>query len=304
MGAAVESSWTRKPGEELVPGALAWALLGDGRRCETWLAWSRHRWGPVAIKLPRPDHVNERSRLALAREARAVSSLAHPSIQRLLETRLNDPIPYLVFEYIEGPTLDSLLDERGALAPSNVVRLGLQVGSALHYLHELGIAHLDVKPENIAIREGRAVLMDFDLAQKLGGRENESRLENGKHPRGSPPYMAPEQVRRAPASAAMDLFGLGATLYEAATRRLAFDPGDRPDDPDYPQLAGPPAPARSFNARIPASLDHAILRLLALNPSERPPTALAAMALLAQALPKHELRLWPKWVSLAPAEPA
>jgi serine/threonine protein kinase len=296
--AVAEASWACEVGEELVPGALAWALLGDGRRCETWLAWSRHRWSPVAIKLPRPDQVNERSRRALAREANAVLPLAHRSIQRLLEPRLEDQVPHLVFEYVEGPTLACLLDDRGALPPGDVVRLGLQIGAALHYLHELGIAHLDVKPENIAVRDGQAVLLDFDLARKFGERENGSRPNSGRRPRGSPPYMAPEQVRRAPASAAMDLFGLGATLYEAASDRLAFEPSGPTGEVNYPQLEGSPPPIRSFKPRIPSALDRAIASLLAPHPAARPATALEAMGLLAEALPKDQPGLWPKWVSI------
>ena len=295
---AVESSWACNPGEELVPGSWAWALLGDGRRCETWLAWSRHHWTAVAIKLPRPDQINERSRGALAREADAVLPLAHPSIQRLLEARLEDPVPYLVFEYVEGPTLSRLLDERGALPPGDVVRLGLQLGAALHYLHELGIAHLDIKPENVAVRDGRAVLLDFDLARPFGERENGSRPNSRGRPRGSPPYMAPEQVRRAPASLAMDLFGLGATLYEAASDRLAFEPSGKSGEVSYPQLEGSPPPLRSFNSRIPSALDRAIAALLAPNPADRPRTALEAMGLLVQTLPGRQAGLWPKWVSI------
>lgn len=288
-----EASWARNAGDELVAGLRAWALLGDGRRCETWLAWCERRWAPVAVKLPRPDQVNDNARQALAREAAAVVPLAHSSIQRLLEARLDDPVPYLVFEYIEGPTLASLLDDTGALTPGDVVRLGLQVGAALHYLHGLGIAHLDVKPQNLAVREGRAVLLDFDLARALGQGDGAGSL------RGSAPYMAPEQVRREPASAAMDLFALGATLYEAATDHLAFDAAGAPPYTRYPQLAGPPAPIRSLNPRVPAALDRAITALLAPEPSGRPESVLAAMDLLAAALPKREKGLWPKWVRVA-----
>jgi eukaryotic-like serine/threonine-protein kinase len=291
--AVAEASWACRTGDELVGGLRAWALLGDGRRCETWLAWCERRWAPVAVKLPRPDQVNETSREALTREAAAIVPLAHSSIQRLLEARLDDPVPYLVFEYIEGPTLACLLDDVGPLAPGDVVRLGLQVGAALHYLHGLGIAHLDVKPQNLAVREGRTVLLDFDLARPVG------RGDGGGRQRGSAPYMSPEQVRRAPASPAMDLFALGATLYEAATNELAFDAGGARPETRYPQLAGPPAPIRSLNPRVPAALDRAISALLAPEPSGRPESVLAAMDLLAAALPKREQGLWPKWVNVA-----
>jgi eukaryotic-like serine/threonine-protein kinase len=287
---ATESSWACRAGDELVPGLRAWTLLGDGRRCETWLAWCARRWAPVAVKLPRPDQVNPEARQALAREARSVRSLTHASIQRLLEARLDGPVPHLIFEYIEGPTLASLLDEHGPLAPGDAVRLGLQVGAVLHYLHGLGVAHLDVKPQNLAVREGRAVLLDFDLASRLGQRDGRGRL------RGSPPYMPPEQIARAPATPAMDLFALGATLYEAVTDRLAFDAVRSTRRTRYPQLAGPPPPVRSFNPRVPARLERAIATLLAPDPADRPPSAVAAMELLAGALPRGEPGLWPRWV--------
>ncbi len=288
---AGESSWACRAGDELVPGLRAWTLLGDGRRCETWLAWCAHRWAPVAVKLPRPDQVNPKARQALAREARSVRLLAHTSIQRLLEARLDGRVPHLIFEYIEGPTLASLLDEHGPVAAGDAVRLGLQVGAVLHYLHGLGVAHLDVKPQNVAVREGRAVLLDFDLARPVGQRDGRGQL------RGSPPYMPPEQIARAPATPAMDLFALGATLYEAVTDRLAFDAVRSSGGTRYPQLAGPPPAIRSFNSRIPARLEVAIAALLAPDPADRPPTAAAAMELLARALPRGEPGLWPKWVS-------
>jgi len=222
-----------------------------------------------------------------------VKLLAHSSIQRLLEARLDGPVPHLVFEYIEGPTVASLLDENGPLAPGDVVRLGLQVGAVLHYLHGLGVAHLDVKPQNLAVREGRAVLLDFDLARPLGQRDGRGQL------RGSAPYMAPEQIGRAPATPAMDLFALGATLYEAATDRLAFDAVRSPRVTKYPQLAGPPPPVRSLRPSLPVALDRAIAALLAPEPSDRPESAVAAMDLLAPALPRGEQGLWPKWVGIA-----
>src|SRR5947209_4162879 len=99
------TSWGFSEGDQLGAGLLAWERLGDGRRCETWLCWCTHRWVPVVVKLPRPGSLGERTFAALAREAHAVGSLAHPGIQRLLEARLDAPVPLLVFEYIEGPTL-------------------------------------------------------------------------------------------------------------------------------------------------------------------------------------------------------
>jgi len=286
-----DRSWSFVPGDEIVPGFHAWTLLGDGRRCETWLALSVQLWTPVAIKLPRPGCINERTYQALTREANTVASLIHPALQRLLHAHCEGPLPYLVFEYVEGPTLADLLDHAGPLAPPDVIRLGMQIASALHYIHGRGVVHCDIKPTNLALRDGRAVLIDFDIARRIGegGRETKAR--------GSAQYMAPEQILGASATPAMDIFALGVTLYEAITDIVVFDSGDKEPGLTYPQLTRCPASLLSIDSCIPRKLEHAVAALLEPDPQRRPPTAMAALSLLAGALPKNEQGLWPRWAS-------
>src|SRR5204862_7503061 len=112
----------------------------------------------------------------------------------------------------------------------------------------------------------------------------------GAKPRGSAPFMAPEQIGCESAAPSMDLFALGAVLYEAATNTPAFEPVGEGLDRFYPQLEGDPAPPN-----LPACLEAAILRLLERDPDKRPPTAAAALALLAGALPDGEEGVWPGW---------
>jgi serine/threonine protein kinase len=165
----------------------------------------------MASRLPAWQSVNERTYQALTREANTVASLIHPALQRLLHAHCEGPLPYLVFEYAEGPTLADLLDHAGPLAPPDVIRLGMQIASALHYIHGRGIVQCDIKPTNLALRDGRAVLIDFDIARKVGEGGGEMKA------RGSAQYMAPEQILGAPAPPAMDIFAFGVTLYEAIT---------------------------------------------------------------------------------------
>jgi len=299
----LELSWNWSPGHELAPGLLAWALLGDGRRCETWLAWDLGRWCPVAVKLPRPKLASRSARpgssaravAALAQEAQVAGPVAHPGIRRLLESRLDQPLPHLVFEYVEGPTLDDALADDGPFHPVDVLLTGMQLAAALGHLHGRGLAHLDVKPGNVVLREGRPVLIDLGLARPVG------EAPAGRHRRGSPPWMAPEQVRRLPASPGMDLFALGAVLFELATGTQAFEPrDDGPAGRRWPQLAGPPPPASSRNPEVPAALDRAIAALLAPDRSDRPAAAGQVLALLAEAMPAdapEEDRLWPIWAT-------
>ena len=151
-----ESSWNWPAGHELAPGLLVWALLGDGRRCETWLAWDLGRWCPVVVKLPRPDGQPDRAVAALATEAEVAAAVAHPGIRRLLDDRLDRPLPHLVFEYVEGPTLDDALADDGPFHPIDVLLAGMQLAAALGHLHGRGLAHLDVKPGNVVCaRAGR-----------------------------------------------------------------------------------------------------------------------------------------------------
>jgi serine/threonine protein kinase len=247
-----EPSWSWPPGHELAPGLLAWALLGDGRRCETWLAWDLGRWCPVAVKLPRPDQP-ARAVAALAQEAQVAGSTAHPGIRRLLEARLDRPLPHLVFEYVEGPTLDDALATDGPFHPTDVLLAGMQLAA---------------------------------------GRRPPARLA---------PWMAPEQVHRRPASQAMDLFALGAVLYELATGSPAFEVADQgPPERRWPQLAGPPPAPSSRNPEVPAALDAAVAALLAPDPAHRPASAAQVLALLEAALPAdaaEEDRLWPSWAT-------
>jgi serine/threonine protein kinase len=288
-----DPSWNWAPGHELAPGLLAWALLGDGRRCETWLAWDLGRWCPVAVKLPRPGRGAGRPAGGLAREAAAAGRTAHPGVRRLLDARLDAPLPHLVFEYVEGPTLDDALAEDGPFDPVDVLLTGMQLAAALGHLHGQGLVHLDVKPGNAVLRDGRPVLIDLGLAQPVG------EPPAGGHRRGSPPWMAPEQVRRRPASPSMDLFALGAVVYELATGAPAYDPADDgPPERRWPQLHGPPPRAGGRNPEVPAALDRALAVLLAPDPADRPASAAEVLALLDAAMPAGAAdsdRLWPAW---------
>lgn len=254
-------------GDVLPAGLAAWERLGVGRRCETWLAWSRQLWGPVVAKFPRPHQLDHpRARAALRREVAALDGNLHPALPRLYEDGTGRDVPYVVFEYVDGPALDYEIEENGALSADEVTLLGVALLAALRTIHARGLVHVDVKPENVVLRDGRPVLIDCGSARPVGRPQPEGLLI------GSPGYAAPDLEGGEPISVAMDVYGAGVTLHEALTGAQTFDPDDAAGDR--------PAPA----ALTDDALGMLVMRMLDPEPAARPALddALATLAALAE----------------------
>jgi serine/threonine protein kinase len=118
------------------------------------------------------------------------------------------PDPIVVLESLPGATVAHLIESRGRLSTADVAWLGIQLCSAVGYLHRHGILHLDVKPSNVVADNGAAKLLDLSVARPPGPARKRV---------GTVPYMAPEQLARGELTAATDVWGIGATLHEAAT---------------------------------------------------------------------------------------
>src|SRR5207247_1419371 len=165
------------------------------------------------------------------REARAISSLSHPHICPLFDVGSQDGIDYLVMEYLEGETLAHRL-KKGALPLDQTLRYSIEIASALDAAHRKGITHRDLKPGNVMLTKSGTKLLDFGLArihargQAVGGSavatQTEPMTAEGTII-GTLQYMAPEQLEGKDADARTDIFAFGATLYEMATGRRAFE---------------------------------------------------------------------------------
>ena len=196
---------------DLPPGFRPVALLAHGRRIDTWDAWDVSRRTRVVVKVVRPDRRSEARVVAsMAIEGSIATSLAHPHLVRGYAA-FDDP-PSVVLETLRGATLAAEIDH-GALALADVAELGLQLSSVLSYLHGHDWLHLDVKPANVVVDHGRAVLIDLSLTGRPG---------DGRPGAGTRGYLAPEQARGCDLSAATDVWGLGATLLEALTGEVPF----------------------------------------------------------------------------------
>ncbi|MFD7084026.1 serine/threonine-protein kinase [Streptomyces sp. NPDC059918] len=256
------------PGALPVPGYEVLAHLDRTGWLDLYDAWSEDRDCRCVVKVLRPDLRGE-PRLAgrLVREGRWLQRFTHPHLVRAYET-FEQPEPVVVLETLTGETLSHLIDRLPRRASAgDVAVLGVQLCSALHYLHGQGLLHLDLKPANVVVERGHAKVLDLSVA----------------HPPGTAPagagtfgHMAPEQARGGVLSAAADVWGIGITLYELATGELPFDLGDTVDGTTdgaaptwYPQLEEPAAPV-SAHRRLPAALAAAVDGCLRPDPADRP----------------------------------
>ena len=184
---------------------------------------------PVAIKLMRRELAREADLVdRFLNEARAAASLKSPHVVRVLDVgQLPDGLPYLVMERLVGFDLDTLVYERGALAPGEAVNYMIQACEALSEAHALGIIHRDIKPENLFLTRGpngRKVikLLDFGVAKRLGVHRRV--MTRSGHAVGSPWYMSPEQMSRPnEVDARSDLWSLGVVLFRLLTGHLPFE---------------------------------------------------------------------------------
>jgi len=199
--------------------------LGRGAMGRVFLARDPVLDRDVAIKLLRDDLglLPEQHQQLLDRmrqEARASARISHPNIVMLFDMG-EEPGGglFLVFEYVEGPTLKARILE-GGLSRQELATLALELGRALAVAHRAGVVHRDIKPENVILSPAGAKIADFGIA-----RVPESTLTRDGHILGTPAYSAPESILSGEFSPKSDQFSLGATLYEAISLTRAF-PGD------------------------------------------------------------------------------
>ncbi len=207
------------------------------------------------------------------REAEVMDRLTHPNIVTLYDFIEHEGRYFIVMEYISGPTLAHLIQERGGPLPlEEVSSIFKQVLDAIGYAHDLGIVHRDLKPSNIMIDQGGQVkITDFGIARLLGT-GFEATLTTTGMGMGSPFYMSPEQVlasKEHPITAASDIYSLGITLYQAVTGKVPFNGGDSLFTIMQAHLKEPPPSPREFAPHVSPQLERVILKAIEKRPEER-----------------------------------
>jgi len=291
-----ESRWRFEEGAEISSGRYALRLLGGGTRYEAYLAWDDTLHSVVVVKILRPDRTDDdRTLRGLQEEARALERVNHPVVVRCFDAVLDAPRPHIVLEHIEGPRLSTLVRKYGPLPPEQLIPLAVQLSSALHYMSVMEMIHLDVKPRNI-IMAAPPRLIDLSIAKSF---EDARSITS---PIGTDAYMAPEQcdpAGRGPIGSPADIWGLGATLFEAASGYRAFpDPeeGEEADHDRWPQLEVAPY---DLPEKVPDAIAKPILACLEPDPEGRPRAddAAAMFEALLAVLPRKPVlgRLRPRW---------
>jgi eukaryotic-like serine/threonine-protein kinase len=198
------------------------------------------------------------------REARAAGQRFHPNIVTVLDYGEEDGRPFLAMEFVDGPSLASLLKTSGPLPPDRAVSIMMQVLSGLGFAHESGIIHRDIKPSNILVTaNGAAKIADFGIA-----RTDASDLTVVGDVLGTPAYVAPEQLRGDPVDNRSDLFAAGVMFFEALTGIKPFRAKTLAESMTLMQQRGP-EDVCALNPLVPGELKGVIDRALAFDPARR-----------------------------------
>lgn len=261
------STWGFAEGDAITPELTALRPLGGGSAYEAWLAFDEITYGPVVVKVVRPDEAgDEHTVRGLVREAAALDVAHHPVVVRGLRYDADGPRPHLVLEHVEGPSLSRLIRRHRRLSPQQYLPLAVDIASALHFFRHADVCHLDIKPSNV-IMGSPARLIDLSVARQSARAAGITGLI------GTDAYMAPEQAAPGPYGVpghASDVWGLGSTLFHAVAGHRPFRPGDptaaEPGE-RFPQLREAPG---ELPGDVPAAVAKVVHAMLEPVPEDRP----------------------------------
>ncbi len=260
-----------------VPDRLARALsaryllereLGQGGMATIYLALDHRHERHVAVKVLRPELAAILGAKRFLAEIKTTASLQHPHILPLHDSGEADGFLYYVMPFVEGESLRARLLREKQLPVSDAVRIATEVAAALDYAHRHGVIHRDIKPDNILLHDGQALVADFGIALAVS-RAGDSRMTETGLSLGTPQYMSPEQAMGdRDITARSDVYALGAVLYEMLTGEPPFT-GPTAQAVVARTLKDPPPPIRSLRPTIPAAVESAVFTALQKLPADR-----------------------------------
>jgi len=261
---------------------------------------------PVALKLLHPELASTVGGDRFRREIRVAARLTHPNILSVLDSGADSvtvaggslELLWFTMPYIEGENAWDRLERAGPQPAAEVIRIGRAVADALAYAHEQGVVHRDIKPDNILLAGDRVLVADFGVARAVS--EVAEKLTATGMVVGTPTYMSPEQASgERNIDGRTDIFALGCVLYELAAGEAAFK-GPTPQATLMRRFTGPPRKLRPM-VNVPESLEAAIFRAVARDPTERFASAAEFAAALAGDAPAAPPKPPPALPSSGPA---
>lgn len=278
--ASFQAPGSLRPGAVLAGRYVIEATLGAGGFGQVYRARQEPLGRLVAVKvlLAKTASLSPGQSERFKREAHLAMRLEHPNTVRVLDIGVTDGgLPFIIWELLRGLTLGDHLREHGAMTDAQVVRVTSQLLKSLMEAHSLGVVHRDIKPANIFVsNEGVVKVGDFGLARvmrELAIRKTEIR--------GTPLFMAPEQITGTNVSARADLYAVGGTIFNMVCGRPPFVDGEIL----YHQLHTPPPAPSSLVPGIPPEFDDVMAQCLEKDPDRRVESA-ATLRELLKAVPR------------------
>jgi serine/threonine-protein kinase len=270
-------------------GSLAQALgsryrikgeIAQGGMATVYLAEDAQRGAQVAIKVMHHDLMGVIGMERFQREMAIAASLDHPRIVPLLDSGSAGGVPYYIMPYVDGDSLYERLQREKRLPLADALTITRDIAAGLGYAHSRGVLHRDVKPENILLSGGHALVADFGLARCIGGADYSKLTETGVIV-GTVHYMSPEQLRESKdLDQRADMYSLGCILFEMLTGAPPYT-GRTLTEIVNRILGGEVPPIQRVRPDVPAAVEQVIRRALAKQPAQR----FATMAEFAAALP-------------------
>jgi tRNA A-37 threonylcarbamoyl transferase component Bud32/tetratricopeptide (TPR) repeat protein/TolB-like protein len=242
--------------------------IGRGGMATVYLATDLKHRRNVAVKLLNPELSKGLAGQRFLREIEVASTLHHPHILPLYDSGQAEDLVYFVMPYVEGGSLRSRLELEKQLPLEEAVRITRQVGNALAFAHERGVVHRDIKPGNILMEAGHAILADFGVA-KAAARAKDDRITRAGSSLGTPAYMSPEQVSgERDVDGRSDQYALACVLYEMLTGEPPFT-GPLEESVARQHITADPPPVTRVRPSVPPRVTDAISQALAKTPADR-----------------------------------